>query len=249
MIKSVVLTLSLVLGMALFALCLPVSASNTAQPYPAPHSNPQATAEAARQRADELSGAAAAARATENAAWAEATAAVQATAQAAQTTATAQALQATATAQAATAQAAATRQAIQLQLTRQAADIQATQAAYDLSVTATADAQVAAAQASQAELDRLAVQRARTLQPLVQYGPWVLVAVVVISVVAWRATHWLPQIEAYLVVKGVIDYGRWSYTRRHTVQSQADVLDSDKAHDLATTDVTTEALVTTTETT
>jgi cobalamin biosynthesis Mg chelatase CobN len=221
-----------------------------AEPYPAPHSNPQATAEAARQRADELSGAAAAARATENAAWAQATAAVQATAQAAQATATAQAVQATTTAQAATAQAAATRQAIEIRLTSQAADIQATQAAYDLSVTATADAQVATAQAAQAELDRLAVQRARTLQPLVQYGPWILVLIAVIGLVAWRATYWLPQIEAYLVAKGVIDYGRWSYTRRRpTVRTQADVLGSDEADDLATTDVTTEALVTTTETT
>jgi hypothetical protein len=218
------------LGVAFFVLCLPVLASNTTSPYPAPHFDPQATAEAAAQRADELSGAAQAARATENAAWAEATAAVQATAQAAQATATAQAVQATATASEATAQAAATRQALEIQLTRQAADIESTRSAYDFSVTTTAvaGAQRAqeTAQAAQAELDRLAVQRGRTLQPLALYGPWLLVAALVIGFVAWRATYWLPQIEAYLVGKGVINYGRWSHVRRRTVQSQADVLNS-----------------------
>ncbi len=140
---------------------------------------------------------------------------------------------------------------MEIQLIRQAADIEATRATYDLSVTATAvtGAQRAevTAQAAQAELDRLAVQRGRTLQPLALYGPWLLAAALVIGVVAWRATYWLPQIEAYLVAKVIIDYGRRSHARRHSVQMQADVIRPDEPDDLMVDVPSTTVSVTTVE--
>jgi hypothetical protein len=182
-----------VLALVVVAYSLPALASESRSPDLAPPLQPQATAEAAGQRAEQLAATLQAAHATEAAAWGQATAqAAQATA-GAEATASVVARQATATAAAATA----AQWAFEGQLTRQAADVEATRAVYALAVTATAMANAQRAEA-------LAVERARVWQPLALYGPWALFFLL-IGVVVWGARRLVPAVETYLVNNQVIE--------------------------------------------
>lgn len=184
---------------------LPVFASSaTAPPLHREHverRQPQATAETAQRQAWS-------AQATANAAWSQATAEAATATAAAQATASAYSYQTTATASAATAQAEATRRAFEAQTTQQALDLAATRDAYALSVTATAvtglqqaesTAQAAAAtrQANLANLERMNVERNQKLQPLILYGPWVLLLLAIV-VIVWAAGRLIPLLESWL---------------------------------------------------
>ena len=180
----------------------------------APASQPLATAEAAQRAAENAQNVAWSAQATAQAARGQATATAQveatmtaqvATAQA-EATATAQA--ATVTAQLATAQAEATRKAFEWQATAQALYLEGTREAQALSISATAEVaqyQIQATrQAAAARREQTAADRAEFMEPIYDYGIWVLLALLIV-VLGWTAVQAVPLVEKYLIREGEID--------------------------------------------
>ncbi len=171
-----------VLTLAIVVYSLPAFASDIKSPRPASRLQPEATAEAARQTAQ-------AANATEAAAWGQATTqAVQATAQA-QVTAYAQATadaSATAEAQiaadAATAEARITVAVFTAEARRLQSTVQAAIVEQEQLITA---------------LDRMAVERERSLQYLILCGPWILLVTAAGSIIwAVRRLAAVPEIRS-----------------------------------------------------
>jgi hypothetical protein len=188
-VKRAFVTISILI-LAIFISGLSAFASSTT----ASLIQPQATAEAAQRQAWS-------AQATANAAWSQATAEAATATAAAQATATAYSYQTTATASAATAQADATRQAYAAQITQQAIDLAATRDAYELAVTATAITGLqqaeATRQANLANLERMNVERNQKLQPLILYGPWIMLLLAIV-VIVWAAGRLIPLLESWL---------------------------------------------------
>jgi hypothetical protein len=175
--KLALLSAILILGLILaqYVHAQPPDPAATAQAAQTEAENARWRASQAQRQANQAAAAAGAAQATADAAWSQATATAQ--------------WIATATPAAATQQAQATQDALEVWATRQALNLEATRAAQELSAAATATSQTQMATATKAaaiaeqdriiaEMDRLTIEREKTLQPIYRWGPWLLVALI-----------------------------------------------------------------------